>query len=923
MWLFSIFNLLYILFVTFLPVILDTGLQVWNGIKINSTDFSRTPEWSKESFVVPPENIPGPVRNAPYSSSTDASIKFPDPSLEEENIFPRTIQAGASCRVDEFTCDDGQTCLPWEKICDGISNCPQTEDGNGGEDEVVLDNNAENEGSDYEGSGMECIRPPKPVSTTPSPVSDSKNYVEIDLGGNLKFLISLETIVSLALLQLPAVCLAFYGVFCALKQPNMVDKFTDSLLALTIMFLPFCLIEFFALLEFEFARSGVNFLANSAKSCCQSILDSICSGCSDKAAARLDLLKFLPSKDPTGRDRALSVEAAKLVAGSCLQLVFQAVLLGGYTSWDNFEVSQGISIISSALMIIKVAVDIVIYQRAMNKPDTVHKQAIPLKERLRIRAGQQMDSLKKFLVALPLLLTSLVFHSGTLVLTILVTEWFSAVYIGLVLLLNLALSSCSLFNVVEKTEKKLGLTYKFSKLSEDREARRVKETRIVRGLFSSWANLFILLRPVENMSYHKVTHAVLLQPIRFIVNIITLVVLVGLTWTSVNNHTQVQNISLIVAFCIVFAAGIVNLLELFCYFYFGNHICLTKPPAKTDPIELQDIEQGPADTREESANNVQFGDSTVEERSHLLSSAEPAVEGQAQKEKASKEESTDESAANKEDAGSSGEVGKIEPVELIQEETEEKANESSDDAASTDKEEDDEEKETTSCLPKESPAILTSVSDTAALRPPPKLTTQVSVRSVREVFFDDDHLDIVDSTSALSKEEVKQTITDIQEQGGMVDKEKFIETMMAFFPNYNMDVNRMKLDKLFDRLDLITGSSTGLITFRQFLLVTVAFSNIPLEDKLIKIFKLIDENGDKELSFGEFEETVKDILVLKEERKISNTLVEEKFTRSTFEHMGMNADGKVDLRDFVEACTRQHFIIINYVENFKDDFLVK
>jgi len=274
--------------------------------------------------------------------------------------------------------------------------------------------------------------------------------------------------------------------------------------------------------------------------------------------------------------------------------------------------------------------------------------------------------------------------------------------------------------------------------------------------------------------------------------------------------------------------------------------------------------------------------------------------------------------------GSVGEASKIEPVELNQEEAEEKADESSDDAASTDKEEDEEEEtETSSCLPKESPAIQTSVSDTAALRVPPKLTSQVSVRSVREVFFDDDHLDIVDPSSALSKEEVKQTITDIQDQGGMIDKEKFIETMMAFFPNYNMDVNRMKLDKLFDRLDLITGSLTGLITFRQFLLVTVAFSNIPLEDKLIKIFKLIDENGDEELSFGEFEETVKDILVLKEERKISNTMVEERFTRSTFQHMGMNAEGKVNLRDFVEACTRQHFIIINYVENFKDDFLVR
>merc|ERR1719264_2197250 len=275
----------------------------------------------------------------------------------------------------------------------------------------------------------------------------------------------------------------------------------------------------------------------------------------------------------------------------------------------------------------------------MNKPDTFHKQAIPLKERLRIRAGEQMDSLKKFLVALPLLLTSLVFHSGTLILTILVTEWFSAVYIGVVLFLNLALSFFSLFTVVEKTEKKLGLTYKFSKLSEDREALRVEETRIVRGLFASWANIFLFLRPVENMSYHKVTHVGLLQPIRFLVNIVTLVILVGLTWSPPNNHTQVQNISLIVAFCIVFAAGVVNLLELFCYFYFGNHICLSNPPEKTDPIELEEIERGPTDTKEESKNHVkEFEDSTKEEKAHLLSNEEPSVEGQDQKEEDGKDE---------------------------------------------------------------------------------------------------------------------------------------------------------------------------------------------------------------------------------------------------------------------------------------------
>merc|ERR1719323_2743713 len=126
---------------------------------------------------------------------------------------------------------------------------------------------------------------------------------------------------------------------------------------------------------------------------------------------------------------------------------------------------------------------------------------------------------------------------------------------------------------------------------------------------------------------------------KFLVNIITLIILVGLTWSPPNNHTQVQTISLTVAFCIVFAAGIVNLLELFCYFYFGNHICLSDPPAKTDPIELQDIERGPTETKEEEeANKVkEFGESTKEERVTLLSNGGASQEEQNQTEELSKD----------------------------------------------------------------------------------------------------------------------------------------------------------------------------------------------------------------------------------------------------------------------------------------------
>merc|ERR1712180_507838 len=205
----------------------------------------------------------------------------------------------------------------------------------------------------------------------------------------------------------------------------------------------------------------------------------------------------------------------------------------------------------------------------------------------------------------------------------------------------------------------------------------------------------------------------------------------------------------------------------------------------------------------------------------------------------------------------------------------------------------------------------------------PDLLTQKSNVSMRSVdgscFFKDEDLEIADLDSTLTKEDVKQAITDIQEQGGKVNKDKFINTMMDFFPLYNIEENKEKLSKLFDRLDK---HNEELISFRQFMLVAIAFSSVPLQDKLTRIFKLIDENDDEELTYEEFEEIVKDILVLKEERKISQTNIEERFSRNTFRDMGMNSEGKVNLSSFVEACTRQRFIIINYVENFRDGFLV-
>ena len=158
-------------------------------------------------------------------------------------------------------------------------------------------------------------RPLKRVSRSPAESEPeamqltNKTYLVFEITSSTKITIGFESIVSLALLQLPAVVLAFYGVFCSLKNPDATirTKFTDSLLALSLIFMPFCLTELFALLKFEFAQGWLNSMMNSVKSACQKILDFICGKCSKSTIATFDLLKFLPSNDPTGQDRLFSL----------------------------------------------------------------------------------------------------------------------------------------------------------------------------------------------------------------------------------------------------------------------------------------------------------------------------------------------------------------------------------------------------------------------------------------------------------------------------------------------------------------------------------------------------------------------------------------------------------------------------------------
>ena len=335
---------------------------------------------------------------------------------------------------------------------------------------------------------------------------------------------------------------------------------------------------------------------------------------------------------------------AKLIAGSCPQLVFQAVLLGGYTEFsseDNFPWSQVLSILCSVLMIAKTTAEIVNYNRPSPVDSSVENNTVNkwltisdnLKE-YKVKETEEVASptegflketwwqLVSSLPLRPFVLSSLIFNTGTLVLTIIVTEWYSAIYIGIVLLLNLTISFIFPYSTAQKAEEKLGVEYKFP--SPD-EAEKVKRTRVVRGIFASWANLFVFLRPVENMSYHKIVHVSLLQPLRFLVNIVTLVIVCQITWTT-HKHSYNQQISLVLTFAIVLVAGILNMV-MFRYFY--------KKKRMIKPSRPENVPEGEEDLTTMSftppllhstSERVQLEGALKEEKSPPLSIAEGAIE---------------------------------------------------------------------------------------------------------------------------------------------------------------------------------------------------------------------------------------------------------------------------------------------------------
>ena len=78
--------------------------------------------------------------------------------------------------------------------------------------------------------------------------------------------VSAHSAITFGLLQLPAVSLAFYGIYCAFQQTKVVDKMRDSLLAMLILVLPYCVTELVTLV-LQFPQIGEDSVLGKVNLC--------------------------------------------------------------------------------------------------------------------------------------------------------------------------------------------------------------------------------------------------------------------------------------------------------------------------------------------------------------------------------------------------------------------------------------------------------------------------------------------------------------------------------------------------------------------------------------------------------------------------------------------------------------------------------
>ena len=302
----------------FLPII-DTGIQIWNGIEVNNISnhgnnvyiiFLIIANYSG-GFVYPePLCCPEPV----YNKSIEKAKRLCNETASLQNrvslLIPNKTWTTATTQNELTEALQKLTDISPElkQMIESLNNCEKAAFGIPEEElkpvnKTILQEKVQRTRKVYYELSKELTKLLNELAAMTatrrkrSP-EGNENLHQRSVSFHIK--ISLEGAISLGLVQLPGVCLGLLGVFKAFQLHGLSKQTArDSLRSCLLFFLPFFIVE---IIEF------VHFVLSTGVNLCCSI---ICSKLGEKVVSKFDLLFFLGKKDTSGKEKIRTLDAAK------------------------------------------------------------------------------------------------------------------------------------------------------------------------------------------------------------------------------------------------------------------------------------------------------------------------------------------------------------------------------------------------------------------------------------------------------------------------------------------------------------------------------------------------------------------------------------------------------------------------------------
>ena len=303
------------------------------------------------------------------------------------------------------------------------------------------------------------------ASDTELPRTDIQTKAELILG-----------VVTGVLMQLPAICLGLYGVVRVMVKTGLS---VNALRASVVILIPFSILQIYV--------TALDFLAAKVGS----------------VVTKYDPLFFVESdqKKNKGQEKLYYINNAKVFFGSAIQFCFQAWILRKAMFYSLSRTSQYFSVISSSAKISKTATNLFTHEEVDDEKDGPEE-----KQTFKDSMMQALNKLKLSLYWMPLILSSLLYKIGIMILYTDLLGWsYTLLMILIVFILNLI--SCVLYIPWRSGPN--------DDIVNERQSI-MDEVPRVGKVYTSYTNIFVISKPPHIESDAGLRIALLLQPLQFV-----------------------------------------------------------------------------------------------------------------------------------------------------------------------------------------------------------------------------------------------------------------------------------------------------------------------------------------------------------------------------------------------------------------------